>query len=159
MRTYRHTNFTNRALAAVGVLALTLTACGGDGTDEPAAADDPTATEAAAPADDADSPSDEDTGMDDMADDGTASDDMSDDMDDMDGMDDMAMSGDYGEPADPSEADRVIEVNVDNDLALTTSPTSRSPPARWSRSASPTPAMSSTSSCSGTRRPRTRWPR
>lgn len=115
MRTHRHTNFTSRALAVAGVLALTLTACGGDGTDDPAAADDPAATETTAPADDADPPSDDDTGMDDMADDGTESDGTSDATDDMD---DMGMSGDYGEPADPSEADRVIEVNVDNDLAF-----------------------------------------
>lgn len=43
------------------------------------------------------------------------------DMDDdetMDMGDDMAMGGSYGEPADPSEADRTIEVNVDNDLAF-----------------------------------------
>ena len=42
-----------------------------------------------------------------------------DDMDhDMDMGDDMDVSGDYGEPADASEADRTIEVTVDNELAF-----------------------------------------
>ena len=34
------------------------------------------------------------------------------------GMDMGAMTGSYGEPADPAEADRVIEVDVDNELAF-----------------------------------------
>lgn len=38
--------------------------------------------------------------------------------DDMDMDDDMDMSGAYGEAADASEADRTIEVAVDNDLAF-----------------------------------------
>lgn len=119
MRMHRHTNFTSRLLAVAGVLALTLTACGDDGTDDPAVDDDPAATETTSPTDDTAAPSDDATGADDMA---------GDDMDDMEDMDDqgsemdmddgMDMSGDYGEPADPSEADRVVEVNVDNDLAF-----------------------------------------
>ena len=36
----------------------------------------------------------------------------------MDMDDDMAMDGSYGEPADASEADRTIEVRVDNELAF-----------------------------------------
>lgn len=43
-------------------------------------------------------------------------DDMSDD--DMDMGDDMDLSGAFGEPADASQADRTIEVAVDNELAF-----------------------------------------
>lgn len=85
-------------LIAGAALTLLLAACGGTdvGTEAPGTpAGDTTATQE------------------------TADDDM--DMDDdetMDMDDDMAMGGSYGEPADPSEADRTIEVNVDNDLVF-----------------------------------------
>lgn len=86
-------------LIAGAVLALLLAACGGGtdvGTEAPGTpTGDTTATQE------------------------TADDDM--DMDDdetMDMDDDMAMGGTFGEPADASEADRAIEVNVDNDLAF-----------------------------------------
>lgn len=83
-------------LIAGGALILLLAACGGGsdvGTEVPGTpTGDTTATQETA---------------DDMA------------MDDDETMgDDMAMGGSYGEPADPPEADRTIEVNVDNDLAF-----------------------------------------
>lgn len=93
---------THRSLALVAAVALALAGCGGgDTTDDTAAGEDATETTA----DDMDM--DDDGGMDDMSDE---------DMEEHD--DDMDMAGDYGEPADASEADRVIEVNVDNDLAF-----------------------------------------
>ncbi len=88
-------------MAAVVAAGLLLTACGGadDTTDEN------TATSAS---------SDTDGAQDDDADDGgDASGGDNGDMDE--GMD---MSGAYGEAADASEADRTIEVVVDNDLAF-----------------------------------------
>lgn len=83
-------------LIAGGALILLLAACGGGsdvGTEAPGTpTGDTTATQETA----------EDMAMDD---DETVG-------------DDMAMGGSYGEPADPAEADRTIEVNVDNDLAF-----------------------------------------
>ena len=98
-----------RTLAAAAVVALLATACGGDtGGDADAtdaAAED--GTEAAM-----DDMASEDEPMDDMGSEDHTEDSMgSEDMD-------MDMSGSYGEPADASEADRTIEVNVDNDLAF-----------------------------------------
>jgi uncharacterized cupredoxin-like copper-binding protein len=101
---------THRSLVLAAVTALVLAACGGgDTTDDTAAAEDTTETAA----DDMDM--DDDGGMDDMSDEDMEEHD-DEDMDMDDGS--MDMAGDYGEPADPSEADRVIEVNVDNDLAF-----------------------------------------
>lgn len=107
MRMHRQTGFIRGPLVVAAVLAVALVACGGDDGTDAAATDDPAAADTASPADDG-------TAMDDMSD-GDMDDHASEDMDMDDGMD---MSGDYGEPADPSEADRVIEVNVDNDLAF-----------------------------------------
>lgn len=114
MRTHSTKTSRSRILAVAAALAMALTACGGDGADDTAASDD-VATEADSPPEDAETetPTDDETGMDDMADE--EMDDQASEMDMDEGMD---MAGDYGEPADPSEADRVIEVNVDNDLAF-----------------------------------------
>lgn len=97
MRTNTHGS-TPVLIALLGVL---LAACGG-GTDDPAAAS-PDAMEMEGEGD-MESPMDDMTSDDDMA--------MGDD--DMD----MDMSGDFGEPAEASEADRTVEVNVDDDLAF-----------------------------------------
>lgn len=88
-------------LAAVAVAGLLLAACGGGGD---------TAGEDAATS----APPDADQTQDDGSGDG--GDMTGTEMDDMD--DDMDMSGAFGEPADASEADRTIEVTVDNDLAF-----------------------------------------
>ncbi len=100
-------------LAAVVAAGLLLAGCGdaGDSTDGDSVASDPTEpTEASeAPTEDGTEEETTDDGMDDS---------MDDDMDDdMDGMD-MDMSGAYGEPAEASEADRTISVEVDNELAF-----------------------------------------
>ena len=88
-----------RTLAAAAVVALLATACGGD------SGGDADATDAAAEGG-------TEAAMDDMGSEEHTEDSMgSEDM----GMD---MSGSYGEPADASEADRTIEINVDNDLAF-----------------------------------------
>lgn len=127
MRANRNKQPTNRSLIVAAALALTLTACGGgDGTDDTMAAEDAATTDTTSAGDgDATEEATDDDSMDDSAED-ASDDDMADgDMDDdsSDGMDmddemDMDMSGDYGDPANASEADRVIEVNVDNDLAF-----------------------------------------
>lgn len=106
MRTRKNTNGSG-TLPLIALLAVLLAACGG-GADDPAGSGD-----AAGPSPDATEMSDEgdmETPMDDM----TSDDDMDMGDDDMD----MGMSGDYGEPADASEADRTVEVNVDDDLAF-----------------------------------------
>ena len=92
---------TTMRLAAVAVAGLLLAACGGGGD---------TAGEDAATS----APPDADQTQDDGSGDG--GDMTGTEMDDMD--DDMDMSGAFGEPADASEADRTIEVTVDNDLAF-----------------------------------------
>lgn len=94
-------------LAAVAAAGLLLAACGAgnDTAGEDAATSAPP---------DAEQTQDDDAGDGgDMT--GTEMDDMD---DDMDMGDDMDMSGAFGEPADASEADRTIEVAVDNELAF-----------------------------------------
>ena len=97
---------TTMRLTAVAVAGLLLAACGGgnDTAGEDAATSAPP---------DAEQTQGGDAG--DGGDTGTEMDSMD---DDMDMGDDMDMSGAYGEPADASEADRTIEVTVDNDLAF-----------------------------------------
>lgn len=93
-------------LTAVVVAGLLLAGCGdgGDPTDGDTVAADPTGATEATEATEAPT-MDMDESMDDSMDDGA--------MDD-----DMDMSGAYGEPAEASEADRTIEVEVDNELAF-----------------------------------------
>lgn len=88
-------------LAAVAVAGLLLAACGGGG--DTAGEDAATST-----------PPDAEQTQDDGSGDGGVM--TGTEMDDMD--DDMDMSGAFGEPADASEADRTIEVTVDNELAF-----------------------------------------
>lgn len=88
-------------VVVVTAVAVLLGGCGGDD-------DAPTAT--------ADSPTPEATAADPSppaTPDGSPEDEPTDEMD----MGDMA-TGDFGEPADPAEADRVIDVKTDNDLAF-----------------------------------------
>ncbi|MDX1619998.1 MAG: plastocyanin/azurin family copper-binding protein [Nitriliruptorales bacterium] len=86
-------------LVLVTTVALLAAACGGTDTDTTTDTDStPTAAETT-----------DDMAMDDMGSETEMA---------SDGEMDMDMSGTYGEPADPSEADRTIEVNVDNDLAF-----------------------------------------
>ncbi len=103
MRTHRF-----RIASWVAVVALAA-ACGGDGdtaTDPTEATEGAQATENGQPTDDV--TMDDPTGSDgDMT--------MDDDMD-MDG--EMDMAGEFGEPAEAAEADRTIEVTVDNDFAF-----------------------------------------
>ena len=124
-----------RIMVLLAALALALGACGGGTSDDPTAAGDTGATDEVSPSDDVaadddmedmddaddmddmdDMSEDDADGMDDMSDDAAedgSEDVMSDDMDM-----DMGVEMDFGAPADPSDADRVIEVNVDNDLAF-----------------------------------------
>jgi uncharacterized cupredoxin-like copper-binding protein len=102
----RHAKIRLAAAAAAGLLVA---GCGG--------ADDS--------ADDAPETSASTDTSDDSAEDGAEDDAMDEDMDedsdmddDMDMDEDMDMSGSYGEPAEASEAERTIEVAVDNDLAF-----------------------------------------
>lgn len=90
-------------LAAVAVAGLLLAACGGG--------DDTVGEDAATSA----PPDAGQTQDDDSGDGGDAT---GTEMDDMDMGDDMDMSGTFGEPADASEADRTIEVTVDNEFAF-----------------------------------------
>lgn len=99
----RRTMIRLSAMAAAGLL---LAGCGGD---EPAD-EDPEASAT----DTEDAPAEDETDDEgtDEADDAEA--DGTDD--DMDMDEDMDMSGSYGEPAEASEADRTLEVEVDNEL-------------------------------------------
>lgn len=101
-------------LAVVAATGLLLAGCGGDNAGGEDAATSTTPEADQPPDDEAEDP------QDDHADEGgdTGGGEMDDMDDDMDMGDDMDMSGAFGEPADASEADRTIEVTVDNELAF-----------------------------------------
>lgn len=122
----------HRSVTVVLVAAMVLAACGGAGettdagaaaptdtAEPPAATPDttPTTEQAQAPAGDA-IPDDSAAADDTPATDETHAGDRGMAMDDPSHMDDDTAMGDFGEEADPADADRVIDVTVDNTFAF-----------------------------------------
>ena len=103
--TWRTTS-TIRRIVLGATIALAIVACGGGQDDLGADETGGTSTEKMQQPTEGDMGDMSSEGHEDMDSGGTMDDGM-----------DMGMSG-FGEPADPSEADRTIEVNVDNDLAF-----------------------------------------